>query len=124
MGAMKWVLAGLTGLITGALAFIINLLRNNLQLLKYTQLKNGKKVDPPSPIASMLLNICALCLARVFYLMSLSSFLVVLSATLFEGTAVLGLLVLLGFNLVYAFVAVLVIALEVSNWCVPINQIL
>lgn len=115
MGAMKWVLAGLTGLITGALAFIINLLRNNLQLLKYTQLKNGKKVDPPSPIASMLLNICALCLARVFYLMSLSSFLVVLSATLFEGTAVLGLLVLLGFNLVYAFVAVLVIALEVSN---------
>lgn len=114
MGAMKWVLAGLTGLITGALAFIINLLRNNLQLLKYTQLKNGKKVDPP-PIASMLLNICALCLARVFYLMSLSSFLVVLSATLFEGTAVLGLLVLLGFNLVYAFVAVLVIALEVSN---------
>ena len=47
MGAMKWVLAGLTGLITGALAFIINLLRNNLQLLKYTQLKNGKKVDPP-----------------------------------------------------------------------------
>eukprot|EP00731_Ephydatia_muelleri_P014853 Em0008g573a len=76
MSAMKWVLAGLIGVVTGLLAFVVNILRNNLQLLKYTQLRN------------------------------------VLSATLFEGTAVFGLLVLLGFNLVYALMAVLVIALE------------
>ena len=41
-------------------------------------------------------------------------FLIVLSVTLLEGTAVFGLLVLFGFNLMYALVAVLVIALEVS----------
>eukprot|EP00731_Ephydatia_muelleri_P014855 Em0008g575a len=76
MSAMKWVLAGLIGVVTGLLAFVVNILRNNLQLLKYTQLRN------------------------------------VLSVTLLEGTAVFGLLVLFGFNLMYALVAVLVIALE------------
>lgn len=76
ISAMKWVLAAVIGITTGALAFIVNILRNNLQLLKYTQLSN------------------------------------VLSDTLFEGTAVLGLLVLLGFNLAYAVAAAFVIALE------------
>lgn len=38
---------------------------------------------------------------------------IVLSDTLSEGTTVLGLLVLLGFNLMYALVATVVIALEV-----------
>ena len=89
---MHWVLVGIIGFLTGIVAFLINICDNYLFLLKFNQFEKG------SYISIFKLTMFSFLLCCLVY-----------NQTLNDGSIFLGFLVLLGFNVLFAVAAAVLI---------------
>ena len=117
---MRWVLVGFIGVLTGVVAFLIDICVKNLFRLKFSLFEKCKLHAHPIQHACTWTWTCTctmhlsvvhiMCMAVV----SILCLCAVFNKTEDNGEIIFGFLVLLGFNVVFAIIASTLVACEVS----------
>ena len=105
MEVMRWVLVGIIGILTGVVAFLINISVKYLFQVKYNLFDKRTFLE--------ISNNIYCCYCNIIKMLLFLSMLAVYDTEHKQGEIIYGFLILLGFNVLFAIIASTLVAFEV-----------